>query len=309
MKKLLAILSWLLVLSVPVAGIVAYTQRQQIEDWYRLRDYQPSSEVAQLATDTTMTDSARRLFYVYHPQVDGRQSFNEHCTHDEQTIVLGCYVSRQGIYLFEVDDERLEGVKQVTAAHELLHAAYDRLSTKERNRIDVLTAEAFALVANQRIKMTVENYRSRDPSIVPNELHSILATEVKRLPDELEEYYGRYFANRQQVVAYSERYESVLTERRTRAATLESQITGLRGDIDRLESELSDEQTGLNRDRGNVDTQAEATVFNQRVTAYNQRVRQLNSMIDRHNRLIEEHKKNAIEAQELYQAIDSRPTL
>ena len=309
MKKLLAIVSWLLVVSVPVAGILAYTQRQEIEDWYRLRDYQPTSEVVQLASDTTMTDSARRLFYVYRPQVDGRDSFNTHCTHDEQTIVLGCYVSRQGIYLFEVDDKRLEGVKQVTAAHELLHAAYDRLSVQDRERIDTLTAEAFAAVTNERIKKTVENYRSRDPNIVPNELHSILATEVRRLPDELEEYYKQYFSSRQQVVAYSEKYESILTERRTRAATLESQITGLRGDIEQLEAVLSNAQTSLSRDRSGVDTQDEVQAFNQRVKAYNQQVGQLNGMIDRYNSLIEEYKKNAVEAQELYQAIDSRPTI
>lgn len=309
MKKLLALSSWLLVLCLPVAGIVAWSQRQHIEDWYRLRDYQPPVAISQLATDVTMTDEARRLFYVHHPILSDRDSFNAQCTHDEQTIVLGCYVSHTGIYLFDVHDERLHGVKEVTAAHEMLHAAYDRLSPHERQRVDALTARAFEALTNKRIKLTIENYRSRDPSVVPNELHSILATEVRELPEELEIYYQQYFTNRQRVVAYSEKYESVLTERRTRAATLESQITGLRGDIERLETSLAGEQTALTRDRAGIDTQEEAQAFNARVAAYNQQVHQLNGLIDRHNRLIEEYKRNAVEAQELYQAIDSRPTL
>ena len=53
--------------------------------------------------------------------------------------MLGCYHSNQdGIFLYNVQDARLAGVQQVTAAHEMLHAAYDRLSTKDKNYVDGL---------------------------------------------------------------------------------------------------------------------------------------------------------------------------
>lgn len=302
----------LLLFTLAVLGAVglAILQRQALYDWARLRDYQPPPAIAQLATDTTMTEPARRLFYVYHPQLDDRDAFNQNCTHmDEQTIVLGCYVPHNGIYLFDVNDPRLQGVEQVTAAHELLHAAYDRLDTEERDRIDRLTQLTLEHLNNERIKTTVENYRKRDPSIVPNELHSILATEVRDLPPELEQYYQQYFKNRAQIVAYSEKYESILTARRNRAATLEIEITGLKSEIEQLEATLTSLRKGLQDDRPTVDTQEEVEAYNARVSSYNSQVRELNHLIDRHNRLVEEYKTNAVEQQELFKALNSRPTL
>lgn len=287
-----------------------WIKRQDVYDWARLRDYSPPDQIAQLAFDTTMNNSARRLFYVYHPELNDRKAFNQNCRgFGEHTIVLGCYVSNQGIFLFDIDDDRLEGVEQVTAAHELLHAAYDRLNQGERKKIDNMTATAFAAVTDERIKRSIENYRQRDASVVPNELHSILATEVRNLPPELEGYYKDYFTNRHAIVAFSEKYESALTKQRNQAAALEVQISGLRHEIEQLEGTLANERDQLQKTRNDVDTQEKATTYNSRVAAYNSNVGLLNSQIERHNVLIEEYRKVAVEAQELYQALDSRPTL
>ncbi len=288
----------------------AWIRRQDIYDWARLRNYDPPQQIQQLAFDTTMNNSARKLFYVYHPELNDREEFNNNCRgFGEHTIVLGCYVSNHGIFLFDIDDDRLEGVEQVTAAHEMLHAAYDRLGETERARVDKLVHDAFAKVTDERIRRSIDNYRSRDASVVPNELHSILATEVRNLPPELENYYKRYFTNRHAVVAYSEKYESVLTKRRNHAASLELQISGLRNEIEQLEKTLAAEKNFLQQLRGSVRTQADVQTYNSRVAAYNTNVRLLNSQISRHNDLIEEYKEVALEAQELYKALDSRPTL
>lgn len=303
-----ALLVFLLVVLVTL--VFGWWRRQDIYDWYRLRDYQPPQQIQQLAFDTTMNNRARRLFYVYHPQLNDREEFNQNCSgFGEHTIVLGCYVSNQGIYLFNIDDRRLEGVEQVTAAHELLHAAYDRLSSSERLKVDEMTEAAFAKVSDERIRWSIDNYRSRDPSVVPNELHSILATEVRSLPPELEAYYKKYFTNRHAIVAYSEKYEATLTKRRTQAASLELQISGLRNEIDQLERTLSAERDYLEKLRSNVQSQGQANAYNDRVAAYNENVRLLNSQIARHNQLVEDYKDVALEAQELYNALDSRPTL
>lgn len=303
-----AILVFLLVIFAAV--VFVWVKRQDIYDWTRLRNYDPPQRIEQLAFDTTMNNSARRLFYVYHPQLNDRDEFNENCRgFGEHTIVLGCYVSNHGIFLFDIDDDRLEGVEQVTAAHEMLHAAYDRLDEAERVRVDKLVNDAFAKVADERIRRSIDNYRSRDASVVPNELHSILATEVRNLPPELENYYKKYFTNRHAIVSYSEKYESVLTKRRNHASSLELQISGLRNEIEQLEKTLATERESLQQLRGNVRTQAEAGAYNARVAAYNGNVRLLNSQIARHNDLIEEYKEVALETQELYKALDSRPTL
>jgi hypothetical protein len=304
-------ISVLLVLFV-VLGLVliAWAKRQAIYDWSRLQGYTPPDEIAQLAFDTTMNNSARRLFYVYHPELSQRDSFNQKCSgFGEQTIVLGCYVSNAGIYLFDVDDPRLQGVEQVTAAHEMLHAAYDRLSAAERARVDGMTAAAFEKLNDERIRESIDGYRQRDPSVIPNELHSIIGTEVRDIPPDLETYYKKYFTNRHAIVAFSEKYESVLTTRRNKAAALELQISGLKNEIDVMEKTLAEEQQSLRNARGDVTTQEQAQAYNARVDDYNQGVHEFNAMIKRYNALIDEYKSVALEAQELYKALDSRPTL
>ncbi|HSX35084.1 MAG TPA: hypothetical protein VLF62_05580, partial [Candidatus Saccharimonadales bacterium] len=109
-------------------------------DWLATRGYSPPSNIQQMADATSMTPYARRLFYVNKPQVDGRDAFNKECSNaSDQVSVLGCYTgNRQGIFIYNVTDSRLDGIQQVTAAHEMLHQAYDRLSGAERTTIDGL---------------------------------------------------------------------------------------------------------------------------------------------------------------------------
>src|SRR3982751_4835203 len=140
MKRLrLSLITGLLILVV-AANVTAILQREQHCDWWVLRNYAVPAEITTLATQTTMTDVGKRLFYINHPALEDKASFNADCSgKTEHSVVLGCYHgNRQGIYIYNVQDPRLEGVKQVTAAHEMLHQAYDRLNGKDRTRINGL---------------------------------------------------------------------------------------------------------------------------------------------------------------------------
>src|SRR5690348_17199642 len=105
-----------------------------VSDWLRLRNYQPDASVLTIADATSMTDRARHMFFINHPALQDKAAFHQSCPqYDEQTIVIGCYESGQrGIFVLKVDDQRLNGVEEVTAAHEMLHAAYERLSNSEQ---------------------------------------------------------------------------------------------------------------------------------------------------------------------------------
>src|ERR1700741_2054773 len=108
-----------------------WLKRNAVYDWIRLRNYQVPSQIVQLATDTSMTPSATHLFYVNRPAIQDKNEFNQSCPNNggERTIILGCYHGHQtGIFLYTVSDPQLNGVMQVTAAHEALHALYERLS-------------------------------------------------------------------------------------------------------------------------------------------------------------------------------------
>lgn len=309
--------SFLVTLSLIALPIIGVLNRQAIFDWYRLRDYTPSAEIVALADNTELSEYGRHLLYVYHAELQDRDSFNESCQFSEQSIVLGCYVSNSGIYIYNVTDERLRGIKEVTAAHEVLHAGYDRLSGKERERIDSLTAEVLAGVKNQRILDAVEAYRERDESIVPNELHSIVGTEIREIPAELEEYYKKFFKNRQTIVNYSEKYEQAFTERKARANSILNQIESLKSQIESNDKKLRQTRSELESEYRALESQrssAEPNSFNARVREYNAKVQSYNSMvrqsyvlIDQHNSLVNEYNQVVTEEKELIKAIDSRP--
>src|SRR5690554_1900359 len=95
-KRAVVVTTVIVLLLVPA---VTWTQRWEIFDWWRLRAYEAPSEIAVLADRTTMTDYARKLLYVYHAELQDKEGFNQHCQNAEHTIVLGCFVEGQGIYL------------------------------------------------------------------------------------------------------------------------------------------------------------------------------------------------------------------
>lgn len=302
-----------------VIAATAWFKQDALFDAWRLRSYSPPAEVVRLADATTMTSGARRLFYVYRPVLEDKGSFNQHCSNSEQTIVLGCYIEHQGIYLYNISDARLNGVIEVTAAHEMLHAAYDRLSSKERQRVDTLAAEVARTVTDERLKSTIENYRKKDPSIVPNELHSILATEVRELPGELESYYARYFSDRKKIVSFAEGYKQAFTERENQVKAIDAQLASLKSQIDTLNTSLESQQSTLKtsyddlqqkRSSGQVEAyNAAVPSYNQAVVAYNADVNRQKQLVSQYNGLVEQRNTLATEENELIKALDSRSTL
>jgi len=293
-------------------GVLNY---QKILDDLALRNYTAPERIAKLADDTTMNAKTRRLFYVNHPELNDKSTFNGHCRTTEQSIVLGCYVERQGIFLLDVSDPRLSGVVEVTAAHEVLHAAYDRLGKTEKARVDKLTTEFFATLADERIKTTVENYRKKDANIVPNELHSILGSEVLALSPELEDYYAQYFTDRKKIVAYSKQYEQTFINLKDQVSSYDDQLARLKETIEGNEQLIDARNNDLAAERRRLDNllagnQADAyndavPGFNQMVGEYNALIVQTRGLITRYNKLVEERNSVVTQEQELVEAIDS----
>lgn len=303
---------------VVLLSLLAFTawRYQEVYDWWRLRDYEAPARIAELADNTRMNDTGRKLFYVHHPELNDREAFNRNCSGFEQTIVLGCYITHQAIYIFDVDDPKLEGIEEVTAAHEMLHAAYDRLSSSEKADVDRMTTAAFDGLNDERLNKVVKSYKERDSSVVPNELHSILATEVRNLPEELENYYRRYFSNRLAVVELSESYEAIFTRQQNRISDLSTQISALesklrndKASIESLEAQLAAESQRLNRLRNQGRTEeynAAVPGFNASVNRYRQLVESYNADVNRLNDMIHEYNSLAIEQKQLINSINSK---
>lgn len=290
-----------------------------IRDTIRLYGYSPPATIAQIADDTAMTNAARRMFYVNHPVIADRTAFGEHCgNRGEHTIVLGCYHGiDNGIYLFDVTDERLEGVEHVTAAHEMLHAAYDRLSNSERQRIDRLLQDYYdTQVTDERLLETIASYQKSAPKDVLNEMHSIFATEIAVLPPELETYYQRYFTDRSKVVAYAEKYQQEFTARREKVKAFDIQLAALKINMDantaalgRQEQEIDALRTQMQeyRQSGNIPAYNRSVPqFNAKVDQYNSLIAATKAQIDSYNQIVAERNNLALEVKELAQSINSQ---
>lgn len=313
LRKLGKALFFLGLFSLPV---LFWLNRFTIYDWIRLRDYTPPAEIVTIADKTTMVPTARRTFYAQHPKFDDKTQLSNDCHQSEFTIVLGCYVASRGIFLYQVPDPRLSGTLEVTGAHEMLHAAYDRLSIAERKRIDAMTAAAFAQVTDKRIKDTVAQYRQRDPSIVPNELHSILATEVRNLPSELETYYKKYFSDRDAIVSFSEQYEGEFTSRENKVKEYDAQLAGMKQQIEANQTELQTKAANLTAQRNELiklqnaqnftEYNSKVDGYNAQVAAYNNLASRTKTLVNQYNEIVNERNAVAVEVNDLAKAIDSR---
>lgn len=313
MSRLLIFL--LLLIAVIAAGCL---KQQDISDYIKLYGYGPSAEVEQLAADTTMTPRGRKLFYVNRPVLAGRESFNQYCSsYGENSIVLGCYHAvDQGIYVFRISDGRLKGVEQVTAAHEMLHAAYDRLSAKDRQHINSLLEDYYQhSVTDQRIKDTIAAYQKSEPNDVVNEMHSIFGTEISALPPELESYYQAYFTNRATVVGYANNYQQEFTSRRDQVKAYDDQLSGLKAQIDFNTKSLADQQTEIITMQSNMEADkadgniaaynAQVPVYNGRINRYNDLVVETKALITQYNQIVGERNAIASEVKQLAQSINS----
>ncbi len=301
-------------LALIVAGVSVY-KFQAISDWLALYNYAPSSQVVTLADQTTMQDGTRRVFYVNHPSIDSKAVFNEHCPKNaEKTIVLGCFTPPKGIYLLGVNDSRLNGVVQVTASHEVLHAEYERLSGGEKARVNAMIEEAYKDVKDERIKSAVEAYK-KSGADVNNELHSILATEVDKLPQDLEEYYSRYFKDRKKVIAYYASYEQAFKDLKSQVDQDDKKLASLKSIIESNQKRIETGGQEIDAERKKMDSllsSKKIDEYNEAVPDFNQKVKDHNSLvagtkslIQEYNKLVEQRNNIAVQQQHLFEAIDS----
>ncbi len=233
--------------------------------WLENYNYTPPAQVAQLADQAALTSYARQIFYAARPTVDtSRQSFEAHCQTplNGKVVELGCYSADRKIYILSLSDPKLSGEMVVVAAHEMLHAAYDRLDPGAKDQVDSDVEQALSSLNDTNLSSQVEIYQRSEPGQLDNELHSLLGTEETSLPSGLETYYQQYFTSRDQVVASDRAFTRVFDEAQANLDNLHAQINTLRQQM-------------------NVD------LSRKQITAYNALVPRINSLIDQYNQAVD----------------------
>ena len=250
--------------AVGLAAVWIATHEQRIVDQFVVWRFEPDPVVAGYAERAELTDEGRFLFYASSPSVKGGDAFADTCGSSFENFgVLGCYVpAHRTITLFDVTDDRLDGLEEAVAAHEMLHAVWARMSDAERDAlIPLLDAEAEAHAGDPEFAETLAFYAEVEPGQRHNELHSIIGTEFPEVSAQLDEHYARYLGDRGAVVALHAQSNAVFLEFQAQADDLIVQLESLAATIDAEYASYSAGIGGLNTDIDDFNIRADNGFF------------------------------------------------
>ena len=216
--------------------VIAFANRGLIKDHFVAATFDASPEVETLTDNLNLTPAGERVFLASEPAIGGSEHFTAWCSgvvRSEESHVLGCF-KRDNIFLFNVTDPRLDGIVEVTAAHELLHAVFARMSPREQQKLaKELRDEYDRLVTDTpELAERMAVYESLSPTAYANELFAVLGTEEAPLNEHLEARYADWFNEREDIVSIHEQVFSVFVDLRARAAELSAELTSLKDSIE-----------------------------------------------------------------------------
>ena len=321
MKKLnfAKILGWIFLLILVGSSIFVGANFRQIQDYFKAKNFKPSAEILQIVEKIKPTESGKQIFYATNPQLLPAENFNQNCgNYFEQTTVLGCYRD-DSIFVFSVENEDLNGVEEVTAAHELLHAVWARMSESERKDIGAKLQAEYERVKTSELEDLMASYAKTEPGQETNELHSILGTEIADLSGDLEQHYARIFENRQEIVEMNKKYRSKFKELEQNAENLSQEIKKLEAEISAEKDDYSAKTDLLNADIETFNANAKNGFYSSeaifqrdrqsllaRVNFLAEYRAQINSKIENYESKIAELKQISTKIQRLYNSINSK---
>ncbi len=312
---------WVTILVVLAGSIIGLYYRQNIVDYVVASQFKPSVKLGDVLSNTYLNDRGVRHVYASQTKVVDKEEFNQYCgsLQNEKTIVLGCYSpADKQIFIYDVTDSRLEGVREATTAHEMLHAVWDRLSFSEKKRLEVLLNVEASEVTDQRLNNLFAQYRESDPDSMPNELHSILGTEVIELSPGLEAHYSKYFSDRKALVGQTKKYENVFVDIENRRNAIIAEMEILSDSLDKRSSAYEQDLSILGRDIESFNYWAQsgnatATEFSRRRSILLGNIRDLesdrvsiNSDVNNYNLLRQDLLNLNLLAEDLNQSLDSK---
>lgn len=321
MSKISKTISFLLSLACVGGAVWVVLNRQMVLDQLRVWSYQPSSDIQQLASRADFSERGRFQFYATQPRLESSSEFNSECRRSEKgSPILGCY--KQGedtIHIYNVTDPELDGIKEVTAAHEMLHAAYARLPETERTRLGQLLEAAYERVKDDKLAERMAYYDRAQPGSQHNELHSILGTEYADLGPELEAHYAAFFHNRSTVVALHGQYSRKFVDIEEQVTALQAKLAAQKAAIEQRKSTYDAGISALNRKitqfnqragSGQFRSQAEFQAERATLQAEGQRLEAVRSellqLIDNYNADVERLNALGAQAERLNRSLDSQ---
>lgn len=236
----------------------------------------PSADVVALADEAHMSERGRELFYRARPEILDAAEFAGRCDDTAGLLpaarlasgaeaagvphaatagegapgdvrAVGCYTPGS-IVVFAPSDPRLRPATVRTAAHEMLHAAWDSLGRDEQAELTTLLERQVAAIdpadpIRDQIASSVGDHTAHRPT----ELFAYVGTQVWQdggLAPRLEEVYARFVTDRAALVAGSAATDHLLDQ--------------MRADVEASARALADQRGTTAQQRARYEAQAEA---------------------------------------------------
>lgn len=299
-----------------IAVMMLVLNRQWLNDFTRGLSYQPVGEMGRIMQDLELTDRGEFLFKASRPVLSSRDEFNANCrtVMDEEMAVLGCYTN-DDIYVYNIDAEELDGIRELTTAHELLHAVWARMSEAEKLEL----VRSLTQVFDSHQDVLDSELDTYDTSQKQEELFVRAGTEIADLPAELEKVYGEIFANQDAIAGFYNKYIGVFKAMEAEMDELSRQMEGIQGEIDRLTGEYERRIDLLDGEIVSFNTCAEtAECFSSEAEFYARRAvlvgeqeelegmyNQINGLVDQYNGLVEKYNADVTRTEKLNRVMNS----
>ncbi|MBR3229094.1 hypothetical protein IKF67_02595 [Candidatus Saccharibacteria bacterium] len=319
MNKRLRIFGWLLAVVIVIATALIVLNRQWLKDFWHGMSYQPSAAMADIRSKLNLTDQGTFLFNASQPELNTSESFNSYCRTDGQEIaVLGCYTGDR-IYIYDINTSELKGIRELTTAHELLHAVFARMSSSDKESLRQDLDKTYQ--ANQDIlKSDLDTY---DETERYEELYVRAGTEVKKLPDSLEKHYATIFKDQDQIVDYYNSYISVFRALEAELDALATEMDALSNEITAKTAEYKERVTNLNNNITEFNNCAASTeCYMSQYEFYSRRntlvaeqnnleflYNEISALIDTYNVKVEAYNADVLQTQKLNKIINSAPAV
>lgn len=216
-----------------VIMVVSKINFSGFDDARKARDFTPSPEIQKLIDGLNLTNVAKDILYASSPQLKDKQAFNGICGHDgdPDAYIAGCYYKKgddEYIDIFNAGSDanglqnayyNYDNAKKVTLSHEMLHAAYARLSDNEKQKINDELNKIYA--SNKEIREELKGYPESQKY---DELYTRSATEIYSLSNILEDHYRKYFKDRQSIAKMYHDCKSQIDDMLTKADEVMAKI-------------------------------------------------------------------------------------
>jgi hypothetical protein len=279
------------------------------------------TQIRELVRKTTLTEFSKDLFLSNHPLITSDDRYiNAVCNVQKNfaTAFLGCYLSGdRGIFILTLPDERLKGLTYSTVAHEILHAAYHRLNENEKSHLRAQLQKVYDGPAHAALEKKLKPYKGMNSDVLLSEMHSFVGSEITQIPDELENYYAKYFRSRKSIVSLYNvsREEFDLREKKIDEfdnilAKLDVKIKGQSQDRKKIEGKLKAfvRHSDHLRKTDRLLYETEVKSVRQTLREYKQNVRKSRVTVAEYNLLVRRRNRVALELRQLNSLSGDRQT-